>query len=147
MRVLELNEKNFNEFGIIIKRNVKHLIVNEESFRYYLVSAMKESNEISIGILEVTEEAKEVTTMERHKFTEEAILPFRGRALLYLASRNKMSLSENDIVAFEIEPGIGVKLYRNVWHAIPIKKSKGTFFCGILKAMASEEDLIFTKVI
>lgn len=146
MKVLELNEKNFSEFGSVLKIDEKFCFERFNSFNCYLFDSMKSNNDILIIMLEVFKELKEVEQLERHHLTEEVIMPIKGKAELYVANPNKSILTIDDISVFNIEPGFGVKLYKNVWHAIPNKKSKEVFLCLILKTKTTDEDLYYAKL-
>ena len=141
----ELNKGNFKKFGSIIEVDEKFCIAKFDNFKYYLIDSMKGSSEITIGLLEVVKKVKEIGKLERHHLTEEVILPIKGEALLHLADPEKLSVAVNDISTFKIEPGIGVKLYKDVWHAIPVIESEKSFLCLILKSQTPDEDLYFTE--
>jgi ureidoglycolate hydrolase len=145
MMKCELNKGNFKKFGSIIKVDEKFCIAKLDNFKYYLIDSMKESSEITIGLLEVVKKVKEIGKLERHHLTEEVILPIKGKALLHLADPEKLSVAVNDISTFKIEPGVGVKLYKDVWHAIPVIESEKSFLCLILKSKTLDEDLYFTE--
>jgi len=145
MRVLELTESNLKGLGNIIKMDEKFCLANLDHFKYYLIDSMKSDGEITIGLLETFKKVEGIKELERHHLTEEVILSIKGKALLHLAGPAKSSPSLNDILTFKIEPGTGVKLYKDVWHAIPAIESDEPFLCLILKAKTSEEDNYFTK--
>lgn len=142
----ELNERNFKKFGTIIEINKKFCIAELDNFKYYLIDSMKSSAETTIGLLEVFKKVIEFGQLERHHASEEVILPIKGRALLHLADPGKSSVALSDISIFKIEPGTGVKLYKDVWHAIPVIESEKPFLCLILKSKTTDEDLYFTEV-
>jgi ureidoglycolate hydrolase len=145
MRAMELNKQNFKKFGNIIAVDEKLCIAKLENFKYYLIDSMKSDSEITIGLLEVIKKINGTGPFERHHLTEEVILPLKGDALLHLAESEKSSLTSNDIATFRINPGVGVKLYKDVWHAIPVIESSKSFLCLILKNKTEEEDLYFAE--
>ena len=145
MKVLELTESNFKGLGNIIEVDDKFCLASLDNFKYYLIDSMKSDGEITIGLLEVFKKVEGFGQLERHHLTEEVILPIKGNALLHLAGHDKPSPLMEDILTFEIEPGTGVKLYKDVWHAIPAIESEELFLCLILKAKTSEEDNYFTE--
>ncbi|MCL5987049.1 MAG: ureidoglycolate lyase [Actinobacteria bacterium] len=145
MKTLELNANNFKEFGNIIEVDDKFCLASMDNFKYYLIDSMKSDCEVTIGLLEAFKKVEGIKQLERHHLTEEVILPIKGKALLHLAGPDKSSLAMDDILTFEIEPGTGVKLYKDVWHAIPVIESEELFLCLILKTKTSEEDLYFTE--
>jgi ureidoglycolate hydrolase len=145
MKALELSVSNFGKFGNIIEVDDKFCIARVDNFKYYLIDSMKSDGEITIGLLEVIKKIEGIKQLERHHLTEEVIMPLKGEALLHLASPHKSSLTMDDILTFKIEPGVGVKLYKDVWHAIPVTESDRHFLCLILKTKTSEEDLYFTE--
>ena len=72
-------------------------------------------------------------------------MPLKGEALIHLAEPDKLSLTVDDITTFKIEPGYGIKLFKDVWHTIPVIESNKTFLCLILKNKTEKEDLYFTE--
>jgi ureidoglycolate hydrolase len=141
----ELNDSNFKKFGNILKVDEKLCIAKLDNFNYYLIDSMNGNPEVTIGLLEVVKKIKGIGKLERHHLTEEVILPIRGKAILHLADPGKLSVAVNDISTFKIEPGTGVKLYKDVWHTIPVIESDKSFLCLILKSKTSDEDLYFTE--
>lgn len=146
MKTLELNTSNFKKFGNIIKIDKKFYTTGMDNFNYYLIDSMKSDGEITIGLLEVIKKVEKTKQFEIHHLTEEVILPIKGEALLHLVSPDNLSPVIDDIVTFKIEPGVGVKLYKDVWHAIPAIESDRLFLCAILKKKTSKEDLNLTEL-
>ena len=145
MKTLEINEENFKEFGSILKPDSRSC-EKIDNFNYYFLNIINSAEGIEGGFLEVVEKIDIVKTFEKHELSEEVIVPLKGKALLYLAGKEKKSLREGDIKVFEILPGIGVRLNSGVWHAIPVLKSNEKFLCMIIKAKILIADVYFTEL-
>jgi len=145
MEIKEFNKQNLKKFGNIIDIDEELCEAKMDNFKYYLTGIMKNEAGITIGLLDVIKKVNGTGSFERHHFTEEVIMPLKGEALLHLAEPEKSSLIINDISTFRIKPGTGVKLYKDVWHAIPVIESDKHFLCLILKNKTEEEDVEFTE--
>jgi ureidoglycolate hydrolase len=145
MKITKLNKKNFEKFGNIIKTDENFCIAKFENFKYYLIDEMGSGSGTTIGLLEAIKKIDGTGQFERHHFTEEVIMPLKGEALIHLAEPDKLSLTVDDITTFKIEPGYGIKLFKDVWHTIPVIESNKTFLCLILKNKTEKEDLYFTE--
>jgi len=146
MNTLKLNERNFREFGNIIKVSSRLCKSRLDNFNYYSAGLIKCDSGIEIGLLEIFKKTEIVKKFERHHYTEEVIMPLKGKVKIHLASPEKLSLKKDDIRTFIVEPGIGVKLSRDVWHAIPELLSNEKSLCLILKEKEAEDDLHFTEL-
>jgi len=145
MKVTKLNKQNFEKFGNIITIDEKFRTAELDNFKYYLIDTMEGGSETTIGLLEVLKKINGTGQFERHHLIEEVILPIKGEALIHLAEPKKSSLTVNDITTFRIKPGLGIKLFKDVWHTIPVIESNKTFLCLILKNKTEKEDSYFTE--
>jgi len=146
MNTLKLNERNFKEFGKIIKVSKRLCKSRLDNFNYYSAGLIKCDSGIEIGLLEIFKKTGMVIKFERHHYTEEVIMPLEGKVKIHLAGPEKLSLRKDDIKTFIVEPGIGVKLRRDVWHAIPEILSEEKSLCLILKEKTIKDDLYFTEL-
>ena len=145
MKIAKLDKKNFEKFGNIIETDKNFCIAKFENFKYYLIDEMEGGSETTIGLLEVIKKINGTGQFERHHFTEEVIVPIKGEALIHLAEHDKPLLTVDDITTFRIKPGYGIKLFKDVWHTIPVIESNKTFLCLILKNKTEKEDSYFTE--
>jgi len=145
MEIFDLTEGNFKEYGSILRPET-NFCERAGSFNYYPSNIIDAPGGIEGGFLEVIEKVENVKKFERHNKAEEVIMPLKGSALLYIAGRDDTLIKEKDIKIFNIQPGIGVRLNRGVWHAIPVLESCDLFLCLILKTKNNEDDTEYTEL-
>ncbi|MDK2906334.1 DUF4867 family protein [Thermoanaerobacteraceae bacterium SP2] len=127
LKVADLNELEFADYGQIISEIDKQPIAQNNDFTYWdkLVTFFN-IQETSIGILRVNKRDFNVDTLEYHLNTPEIIMALDCDSIIVVG---KAIENTENIKAFKLPKGQGVALGKGIlhWAPYPIEKMAGRF--------------------
>lgn len=146
IKIQELTEENFKDFGQIIKIEGRKADGGDENFAWYEKLGLFEGiDKVSINILTAKKRELIIDKLEYHKETPEAIIPLGGNTVIALVAPEG-KLDESKIKAFIIKANEGIILNPGVRHFIPYPLNVDTNCLIIFKHATGANDLILENL-
>jgi ureidoglycolate lyase len=146
LKVMNLTEDNFKEFGSIISIKNRRPDVEDQKFGWYeKLGFFKETQNISLNILKAKKREFEIDKLEYHKETPEAIIPIGGERVVVVVAPEG-DLDESKIKAFYINKNEGVMLNKGVRHFIPYPLEVDTECLIVFKHGTGVDDLVYEQL-
>lgn len=146
LKVMNLTEDNFKEFGSIISIKNRRPDVEDQKFGWYeKLGFFKETQNISLNILKAKKREFEIDKLEYHKETSEAIIPMGGESVVVVVAPEG-DLDESKIKAFYINKNEEVMLDKGVRHFIPYPLEVDTECLIVFKLGTGADDLIYEQL-
>lgn len=146
LKVMNLTEDNFKEFGSVISIKNRKPDDEDQKFGWYeKLGFFKETPNISLNILKAKKRKFEIDKLEYHKETPEAMIPMGGESVVVVVAPEG-DLDESKIKAFYINKNEGVMLDKGVRHFIPYPLEVDTECLIVFKHGTGADDLIYEQL-
>jgi ureidoglycolate lyase len=146
LKVMNLTEDNFKEFGSVINIKNKRPDDGDQNFEWYeKLGSFKETQNISLNILKAKKRKFEIDKLEYHNETPEAVIPMGGESVVIVVAPEG-DLDESKIKAFYINKNEGVMLNKGVRHFIPYPLEADAECLIVFKHGTGANDLIYEQL-
>lgn len=147
LKVLELTNENFKDFGKIITTEGRKADGGDENFTWYEKLGLFEGiDNVSINVLTAKKRELILSKLEYHKETPEAIIPMSGEKVIVVVAPSG-ELDENKMKAFQVNENEGIIINPGVKHFIPYPLNMDTNCLIIFKHATGTNDLIMENLL
>lgn len=143
---IPLSQEAFAPFGRYYNLRELPLRVGDD-FRCALTDDQIIDEPMSFGFTYCLPGSFQSVSMERHFRTEEAQFCGDGPTILTVANTDpEVAPSENDVVAFRMEPGDVVVLHKAIWHDANHAIDKPTLYYFLAKSTDDPREIEFVDI-
>lgn len=132
-----LDAEAFAPFGRVVETPAREPDSTGDPWRWWAQTALLDHGErpYAVGYLEVEPGRTGFDWAERHRRSEEMVIPVRGELLLYAAAPEPEGFH-----LFRVGPGQAVILGKGVWHGAPLAAAEPASAIVLLAEGAGERD-------